>query len=296
MINLEQLKERGLVPHDSRVISEHNNTIIESAAERLIGRVATLSSIESRDTPGDIRYAHALAWEMRNKGAVVAPVTERPIVEDGVVVSLYPKLNQAVWTSLKAPALHRKMSIFSNSLDVLSEDMSHELYVLDISEYATRRLDGVKNEKQECDEGLIELVGNNLDYYTQSYPFPELTADDGALVHGDLHANNIVATDAGEPRIIDLDSVSTGPRLYDLASWHIRSLRGDAAPTVEMIELEKRMGNWKEESFKALMGWKVLSSLTHELKYQQDGMMRRSGISQLTSIATRTSLPGRWRL
>ena len=297
MVNLEQLKESGIIPPDSKIISEHNNTIIESTAEKLVGRLATLHSINTRDTPGDICYAHTLAWEMRNENVVVSPIAEQPIIENGVVISLYPKLDQIDLRNVEASSIHQKISTFNTSLGMINEYMKHEIYTLDISEYASRRLYSVrddillKNNKQ-----LSGFTSDILSYYTQNYPFTELTSDDRALVHGDLHMGNIVMNHTYEPFIIDLDSTSVGPRLYDLASWHVRSMRGDIAPTTKMIDLEKASGRWNQESFAALMGWKIISSLTHEIKYQQNDIVRQNNIAQLISIAKRLSLPGDWRL
>lgn len=59
MVNLEQLKESGIIPPDSKIISEHNNTIIESTAEKLVGRLATLQLYQyTRYSRGYMLRAH----------------------------------------------------------------------------------------------------------------------------------------------------------------------------------------------------------------------------------------------
>lgn len=96
---------------------------------------------------------------------------------------------------------------------------------------------------------------------------PSIT-DDRALVHGDFKADNVVADSHGSLKAIDLDAVSVGPGLYDLASWRLRSEMGDEAPVEEVANVGRQTEAWREDSFRSLIGWKAISSMSFTLRYE----------------------------
>ncbi|OGL34236.1 hypothetical protein A3F64_01610 [Candidatus Saccharibacteria bacterium RIFCSPHIGHO2_12_FULL_42_8] len=162
---------------------------------------------------------------------------------------------------------------FNAAVSYVSESLA--LRGFDISQYAQERLDFVKKHDYRDNELTFEYVQNMLTQLQLYYPFDELTQDDPALVHGDLHAGNVVSGIDKGLEIIDLDSVAKGPRLYDLASWRFRHEIGDAAPIAGVIEEAKNMNAWDQETYNALLGWKAISSMTHVLKYEQPGDIKQ---------------------
>lgn len=289
-IDINSLKEKSLLPVDCEVISDQNNVIVRSESERFIARIALLSEIKKRTTPGDLMYSHGLAWDMRDYDVTVAPVSAVPTQDGDVIISSYPLMQPLEWQRITADSVYEKVSKMAQLGSTLSSEMTRQLYTLDISEYAQRRLEQVReNDMDDETAQLADIVERQVGMYVQRYPFSELRDSDPALVHGDLHTGNIVV-DNDNPLLIDLDSVSLGPRLYDLASWHVRSLRGENVPTTEMIKVEKSVGTWNQETFDALMGWKVISSLTHILRYET-AAERRSSITNLAQVAIRANIP-----
>lgn len=289
-IDLDVLKSKSLLPDDSEIISEHNNVIVRSQSERMIARLGLLSAIQKRTTPGDLVYSHGLAWDMRGYDVVTAPLSPTPVLDGDVVISSYPLMDPLDWQRTTAANVYGKVSKMAQLRNVLSLEIESQLYNLDVSEYAQARLDQVRRHTEDGEEMyLADSIERQIEAYRQHYPFQQLRDSDPALVHGDLHTGNVVL-DGSNPLLIDLDSVSVGPRLYDLASWHVRSLRGENVPTNKMIQIEKSVDTWNQESFEALMGWKIISSLTHTLRYEAV-TTKRASINSLARLAIKANLP-----
>lgn len=150
----------------------------------------------------------------------------------------------------------------------------------------------VERYRQEAST-LVDFVQARLAEYDQTFPFHQLVADDTALVHGDLHAGNIVVDSNGSPFLIDFDSAALGPSQYDMASWVVRAMRGDRAPVESMRLTAIRQGRYKKESFEALTGWKILSSMSHILRYSNDSTYEQE-FRELQDIAVASFVPGVW--
>lgn len=288
MSGLNQLVSEGILPVDSQVLTEHNNTIVVSESEQIVARIAMQAAMQEREDPGDLIYSHRLSWNLGATAGVVTPLEAEPKVYNGFVLSIYPLMQPIKWAHVSAEQMSRTVRLF-NEASVANP----QLRTMDIGSYAQQRINQV-----ECEEGgqSAELVDvqNALDAYQGSYPFHELTTNSPSLVHGDLHTGNVVTDKDNKPLLIDLDSAAIGPTNYDIASWHVRHFRGDTAPTAEMLENFRLHPGWSEESFRALMGWKVISSLTHTLRYERKSDRRRV-INHLFWIAANVGAAGDWK-
>jgi hypothetical protein len=60
-----------------------------------------------------------------------------------------------------------------------------------------------------------------------------------------------------------------------------------------MIELARNGPYWSHEDFKALVGWKLLSSMTHLVRYAS-GERFTLAMSMLVEIAESVRLQGQW--
>jgi len=290
--DLSRLIGAGLLPDDSEVISTHNNLVISSISKKIVARVALVSSIETKEDPGDIRYSHQAAWLASEVASVVRPTSENPIQYGNFVLSIFPLLESVDWASQDASEILRVVNEFGEALPYVSNLLS--LRRLDVDKYAQSRLDYVQVNRNNIDERLIESTKIMLEYYIEHYPFKELTDSSAALVHGDLHTGNIVADKCNKLQLIDLDSTAIGPRMYDLASWRVRSDLSDSAPIEKVISKAKQAGLLNEEEYSALIGWKLLSSMTHVLRYEALGDTHRC-ISSLGSCGIRLAAPGLWK-
>lgn len=281
-INITKLVEKQLLPPDYEVISTHNNLVILSRGEQMVARIGTLSHIAQREDPGDIRYSHTIAWETSKRAPVVRPMTQKPLVFEGAVISKYPLMRAAAWRQRRPNEIFKMIDDFNECLDIVSEAV--DLRQLDVAKYAQSRLDYVEEEDYRKNETSFEYVQKILREHSAQYPFNEMTESDPALVHGDLHAKNVVVSSDDKLKIIDLDSAAKGPRLYDLSSWRYRQQLGDAAAIDLVVNEARKSNSWNEESYQALIGWKVLSSMTHILRYEAEELIEDQ-ISRINSSA-----------
>jgi len=287
-IAIERLKSDGMIPEDSLVLSEHNNTVIMSETEQLVARIALQSAMLERDDPGDLIYSHKLSWNLNAAAGVLAPLAPEPLIHEETVISAYPLMQPVRWGHTSAEQIYRTVESFNSA-----STAGFQLRRMDIAEYAQNRIDQVVAQSVES-RLEVDWVRDVLGKYCGSYPFHQLTTDSPGLVHGDLHTGNVVVDLEDNPLLIDLDSAAIGPVQYDIASWHVRSAQGDTAPTGAMLDIYKQSPEWNDESFRALMGWKVISSMTHALRYEKETNLPER-INQLFRIATYIGAAGNWK-
>lgn len=121
-----------------------------------------------------------------------------------------------------------------------------------------------------------DYLGTELDRLNAEYPFSQLVESNEGLVHGDFKADNLVADQDDALKAIDLDAASIGPRYFDLAAWRFRCEMGDDAPLERVVELRRQQAGWSEEEYRALIGWKAISSLSFTLRYEPgDGQLAK---------------------
>ena len=259
--------EEKILPNDSEIISSHNNVVVSSRLEHIVARIGLLSVIKSLEDPGDIIYSHLIANKIGNAGHVLKPITKTPDIHGDVVVSKYPLMKPVDWNYQDPLNILEVVTDFNSQLDKANDNFL--LHELNIPKYARERIN-IAEKNKSVDESTLEGVQKLLEKYEQNYPFAELSDSMPGLVHGDLHENNFVIDELDNLKIIDLDSSSRGPFLYDLASWRFRQTLGDHAPVDLMIERSRRTPFWNKESLRALIGWKALSSMTHVIRYETD--------------------------
>jgi hypothetical protein len=269
-ININRLLDEKLVPADSEVISIHNNLVLISKREAVVSRIGKLSLIAQREDPGDITYSHRLAWVSSDVAPVVRPVSEDPIQKEDIIISSFPLREKVDWSTCNPESIHDMLSYFNGALTYVSERAT--LRDFDISEYAQQRLDYAYHHGFNHME-ILDNTQRILSAHQMAYPFHELTDNDPALVHGDLHAGNVVAH-KNSLEIIDLDSVARGPKLYDIASWRLRQEISDVAPVDRVVDISSKLATWDDESYRALIGWKIISSMTNAIRYEKSENLR----------------------
>ena len=263
---VETLVASGDIPEDAEIVSTNNKVVIISQSESLVARIGSISDAKLRDDPHDLGYSHTVSWLAGDSAPVVQPLHEQPLVRGDYVISSYPLLSSDVELGTSsAVAIHDMLRDFGKALPVVTGSMA--LRRLNVSAYVNERL------KYMCDnpfydERLVGYVQHETAKMDERYPFEQLTQNDAALVHGDLKVDNIVVDVDGSLKAIDLDAAAVGPRLYDIASWRLRSELGDNAPVELVAEAGRRESEWDEEAYRALIGWKAISSLSFTLRYE----------------------------
>lgn len=286
---LTAFKAEGLLPDDSTVISTHNNLVVASATEKVVFRIARISSIEQRVDPGDIRYSHHVAWLLGERASVLRPIEEKPRQYGDFVFSIYPLMTAVDWQAQRPSTLVQAVVGLGQALHMINGRV--KLRCMNVEEYAQERLEFARTHG--VDGGTLKWAVAMLEHYKVHHSFLGLTEFDTALVHGDLHAGNVVEDERGQVLFLDLDSIAVGPRLYDLASWQVRSELGDEAPLKQMVAQAQNLPSWSENQFRALVGWKLLSSVTHILRYAEPHEIPER-LLMLDACGATLQAPGSW--
>jgi hypothetical protein len=211
-------------------------------------------------------------------------------LHDDFVLSTFPLMQLVSWDEQDAQNVLQAITIFGQSLPKLDGRMN--LRHLDIEGYARDRLE-YASVTSRIDKEVMAWAVKVLDYYERNYALHELAMLDPALVHGDLHENNVVKGSVRPILFIDLDSVAIGPRLYDLASWRVRRELGDAAPIDLAVDIVRTTTTWDEDTFRALMGWKLVSSVSHTIRYGDPAEVHQR-ICVLNRCGLALGAPGPW--
>jgi hypothetical protein len=91
----------------------------------------------------------------------------------------------------------------------------------------------------------------------------------------------------GKIQLIDLDAAALGPLHYDFASWRLRQELFDRKTDVEaVVSSARRSELWDEDMYRAMIGWKALSSLTYVLNYAEANDIKRR-TNEIGSAASR---------
>ena len=283
------LKSEGAIPLDSRVISSHNNLVVASDSECIVARISTKEHIETRKDPGNLIYSHELSNAIGYEGAVLSSIDIAPIVIGENVISRYPKMPIPDWSTISGDKLAETVyKLNSFSYQRISQYRNNQIRYMNVAAYVQDRIDSLDNSS---DKKSITYVQQKLNIYNTDYNFNTAAVQSSGLVHGDLHSGNVVLADS-DLLFIDLDSVAVGPREYDLASWCVRSMRGDKAPAIQATAISISEGLTNKDLISSMVGWKVLSSMSHELVYNPTNV--ESNVSELAHIAEELEAPGNW--
>lgn len=283
------LKSEGVIPSDSRTISTHNNLVVASDSEEIVARISTIHKIKARKDPGDLVYSHEMSNAIGCDGAVLSPIDEEPIEFGENIISRYPKMPIPDWSEISGDELAEAVRKLNNFPYQVSGPLrSNLIRRMDVASYVQDRLDSLDDS---TNANSVMYVQKMLDEYHKDRCFNTAAAQSDGLVHGDMHSGNVILA-KNELLFIDLDSIAIGPREYDLASWCVRSMRGDAAPAVEAMTLSVAEGLVNKDLIRSMIGWKVLSSMSHELVY--DPINSECKIIELARIAEELEAPGGW--
>lgn len=287
---LALLKLEGVIPSDSRIISTYNNLVVASDSENIVARISTIDRIKTRKDPGNLFYSHKMANAVGLDGAVLAPIDVEPIEFGENVISRYPKILIPDWSEISADKLAEAVHKL-NTFPYQSTSLYHHNHIrsMDVTSYVQNRLSSLDDSNEDAPACVQKI----LDEYRTDHCFSTATVQSDGLVHGDMHSGNVVLAKS-ELLFIDLDSIAIGPREYDLASWCVRSMRGDAALAIEATTLSIAEGWVNKDLIRTMIGWKVLSSMSHELVYDFENS--ESKIIELARIAEELEAPGDWSM
>ncbi len=281
------LKSAGVIAEDSSILSTHNNLVISSQADNTVSRISSWDIIKTRNDPGNLVYAHRLSKIIGTSGSVLPPADDNPIEFEGNIISCYPKMQLPDWRYVSAVDLSEAVSRLNNFPYTTSDVTVRKI---DIASYAQLRLDSIDHLRSD---NLTDISQDLLDFYAEACNFHTAAEQNKGLVHGDLHAGNVVQDSRNSKLLfIDLDSIAIGPKEYDLASWCVRSMRGDRAPAIEATEVAIDRGELDRDAVRSMIGWKALSSITHELVYNPSNP--REQIIEIAAIASKLGAPGAW--
>ena len=285
------LKSEGALPLDSRIISTHNNLVVTSDTEDIVARISTVDQMKARKDPGNLFYSHEMSKVIGRDGAVLSPIDEKPIRIGENIISRYPKMPIPDWSRVSGDRLASAVNKLNGfSYQTMRLQHGNRIRHMDVACYVHDRLNSIDNSTNKNSALYIQKI---LDEYCVHYCFSAAAKQSDGLVHGDMHSGNVVL-DKNELLFIDLDSIAIGPREYDLASWCVRSMRGDAAPAIEATRISVDEGLADKDLLRAMIGWKVLSSMSHELVYDFENS--ESKIIELARIAEELEAPGDWRV
>jgi hypothetical protein len=281
--SIEKLVSNGDIPNDAEVVSENNKIVVISRRECIVARIGNLANAKLRDDPHDLSYSHKAAWLAGDFAPVVKPLHETPIVSGDHLISSYPLLNNELrLDESRASDIFSMARDLGMALPVVESGMS--LRAMNVPAYVQERLDHML-DNPGYNQSLVEYVNNELQRMNRESRFSQLVEDDRALVHGDFKADNVVADNDGNLKAIDLDAVAIGPRLYDLASWRLRSEMGDKAPVEEVVNAGRQTEAWREDSYRSLIGWKAISSMSFTLRYEAPEINERK-VAHIAESAT----------
>lgn len=267
------LVREGLMPEDSQVVSTNNKLVAISPEQGVVYRVSKAAGSNLRDDPHDLGYSHRVSWYAAQEAPVVSPLDREPLTAKGYVISRYPLMIGDVHLSENnADEIFTMTQRINSSLSTVSDNMT--LRSLNIPEYVGSRIEDLEGKKISH-PGDLDYIRRELTALQHSFPFSELTKDDTGLIHGDFKIENIVSDAKGNLRAIDLDAAAVGPRLYDLSSWRLRQELGDKTPVESVIEIARKKEEWNDDYYKALIGWKAVSSMSFTLRYEDEQTSHR---------------------
>lgn len=261
-------------------MSTNNKIVVISPSEKLVVRISRKSREAERDDPHDLYYSHRVSWLAGAVAPVVRPHEPYPVEIEDHILSRYPLMRSSPRLGDEdAGEIASLTSSLSNSLPHVQKGI--DLRRLDIPRYVKERLQYILDHQAGSKE--VEYLDGELERLNSKYPFQQLVESDPGLVHGDFKADNIVADGNDTLHAIDLDAAAVGPRCFDLAEWRFRCQMGDKAPLGKVVESQRGYDRWNEETFRALVGWKALSSLSFTLRYEGGEIQKRNIQNIITS-------------
>ena len=259
---LDELVTANVIPNDYQLVSTNNKFVVLSQQEKIVARLSKKTLAENRDDPQDLCYSHGISWFAGIASPVVQPFSPNIQQFEDWTISKYPLLNQnGGLTKRDIPGLVYLLDSVGEALEDVRNNIP--LRRLNVAQYVTER---VQTLPPSAPSKQSDFLRSSLDFMNQRYPFQEL-CEAPVLIHGDMKKDNIVRDERGNLMAIDLDAAAIGPRFYDLASWRLRNHMGDEAPIEKIVEHKRKTKAWDEEQYRALIGWKAISSMSFVLRY-----------------------------
>lgn len=255
-------RDTGLPADAEPLVVKDAYAVARSVSKRLVFRIGLRGASNFDLNPNDLSHGHRIAVDMARRGLnVLAPLTSEPMAVGRYLISATPlaiPLTDAPWTSAEAAALGRHLLAWSGYSSLL-------LTRLDIPGYVhARSYDAINAGGARVAAGEWCLA--TLEALDARAPFTQLLEMRSGTIHGDVHPGNLVRHE-GRLLLIDLDSVKTGPALFDIAVGLMYERRyssrypGTALATGYLGTRER----YTDDELVALQQWKELSSYSQLL-------------------------------
>ena len=199
---LQVAASHGLSVTDPRVLRVGENAVIALPAAGALARVTR----DQRDLPGVRDQVRIARWLLSQGVDVVRPLPIEPTHVNGLVVSLWEYLADAMSADpvMLAGALRRLHSIPRPAGALLRR--------VDPFERFDARLAAAAPPFSDADATLLTALRDDLAVQWRAASF-EL---DDAVLHGDAHMDNLLVTPDGRTTFIDPETVCVGPPEWDL--------------------------------------------------------------------------------
>lgn len=255
-------RDAGLPRDAEPLVIKSDYAVARSESQRLVFRIGIRGSSSFDLNPSDVAHAHKIGVDMATRGLnVLAPLTPEPLNVGRYQVSTSPlalPIMEASWNQADAAALGRELRAWSAYDSPL-------LTQLDIADYVrTRAQDAISSG------GMLAAAGewclNSLDALNTQAPFTELVDSHHGAIHGDVHPGNLVRYE-GRILLIDLDSVKTGPAMFDIAVGltYQRRYNTNYPGTTMASAYIGTSQDGRQDELAALQKWKELSSYSQLL-------------------------------
>jgi hypothetical protein len=251
------------LPHDAEpLIVKKGYAVARSTSRRLVFRIGLRGERSFDLNPSDVGFAHKIAVEMAESGLNVLAPTERiPEVRGPYLISASPLATPLVvagWSRTEATHFGGQLRSWCSYKSPLLTSLNIPGYV--VSRARQARLTGgeVAAAGEWCMNALAALESQT--------PFSQLAGGSPGAIHGDVHPGNLVRH-RGRILLIDLDSVKTGPAMFDLAVglMYERRYNNDYPGTTMACGYLGPDISQFEEELTALQNWKELSSYSQLL-------------------------------
>lgn len=265
MIELDAVVNAGAVPIDAVLLAQQAaHLVVLSLSAQRVFRVGLSAGPELVESPCDVGHSHLLAVAMANAGLnVLAPSASMPQHIGDYIVSASPiaePLAQTGWRSGEPRRLGAAMAHWSAFTSPL-------LSALDIPSYADARIRRALASTEPELRAAAHWCRRQQARVESRGPWKTMSSPSGCI-HGDPNLGNLVRERGREePVFIDLDSVRSGPRFFDLAVMTMYRARFERSyPATEIIagytSVHGPVPNW---ALYGLRDWKELSSYTQLL-------------------------------
>lgn len=265
----------AFLPGDAELISYASHKTYKSETEGKVYRVDVMDDLTSSTRVADSYRSHVLSWRLGKKHRlnVLAPLTSKPLIQDGHMVTVMPA-GEPLTGTLTTDEAHQ-LGVTMGKWSTLYSDKEDMLQSLHVDEYVKQRLQFSKLNQsaalRACSEETFRLVR----LLEQKMPFDRLRLILPGYVHGDLHKGNFLYHEA-QLKVIDFDSFKFASPLYDIGTLRYQERMKQENNEVSTATLEGLLGVINsqrlrrkvvvdERTLQLAEAWKHVSAISRQL-------------------------------